>query len=547
MSRSLFSGVSGLRTHQQSLDVVANNLANMNTTGFKSQRAQFSDLVYNTLSAASGPSVTQGGQNPVQVGTGVSLGKINRSFSQGALDSTGEALDFAIQGDGFFALSGPTNEPVFTRAGSFSLDSEGNLTDPSTGYLVRRTGSLGEGTENQFGFQIQGDNRIYIPLGATIPASETTSVNLSGSLPSNASPPVAEILSSISAFETPTGVANGATLLDDLSSNSQDYVAGDVVEINGTNVDGTPFSTSIPGENATLQDVVDAINGAIVGATASISSGGIVQVTADEPGDAFLSVSISDASGNVGQTQFTQNSMIVTTDGNDGDDFDLSFEMYDKRGAIHRLTLNFSKVSTNGWELNASLGDDRGEVIDGFVSNINFNENGTFALAGVDGLGDTDIEFAFDTIAENQTIQLNFENLTHIADDFTLAQTNNGKPVGSLVSVAADATGILTGLSSTGVSIPIAQLAVARFSNRGALEAIGNNYFTETNNSGEAQIGTGLTGGRGSISGGQLESSNVDIAEEFTRLIVAQRGFSANARTITVSDEVLEELANIIR
>jgi flagellar hook protein FlgE len=519
----------------------------MNTTGFKSQRTQFEDLVYNTLSAASGPSVTQGGQNPVQVGTGVGVGKVNRRFTQGALNATGESLDYAIQGDGFFALSGPTNEPVFTRAGSFSLDSVGNLTDPSTGFLVRRTGALGEKSDDNFGFQVQGDNRIRIPLGATIPASPTSRVDLSGSLPSNTNPPTTEILSSSRAFETATGPATGTTLLNNLSTNNADYVAGDLIEITGTNADGTPFSTSISGENATMQDIVDAINGNIVGATASISSGGVLQVTADEPGSAFLSVSIADAAGNVGETEFNRNTMIVTTDGDDGASFDLSFELYDKRGTVHRVTLTFNKTATNSWQLNASFGDGGGELLDGFVDNINFNENGTFALAGTDGEGDTSLEFKFDTIEETQVVDLNFENLTHIASQFTLAQTNDGKPVGSLISVAVDQTGILTGLSSTGTSIPIAQLAIARFANRGALEAIGSNYYTETNNSGEAQIGSGLSGGRGSVAGGQLEASNVDIAEEFTRLIVAQRGFSANARTITVADEVLEELANIIR
>lgn len=547
MSRSLFSGVSGLRTHQQSLDVVANNLANMNTTAFKSQRAQFEDLVYNTLSAASGPSVTTGGQNPVQIGTGVGVGQINRRFSQGALNSTGESLDFAIQGDGFFSVSGPTNEPFFTRAGSFSLDSAGNLVDPSTGYLVRRTGALGEGSDTTFGFQTQGENRIRVPLGSTIPASATTQVSLAGSLPSNNNPPLAEVLSSSRAFETSTGPATGATLLNDLTMNDVGYVAGDIIEIEGTNADGTPFSTSISAETATMQDIVDAINGTIVGATATLTAGGILQVTADETGGAFLSLSIDDADGNVGESEFSRSAMLVTTDGDPGASHDLSFEIFDKRGTVHRVTLNFQKLTTNGWEMTASFGDGGGELLDGRVGNINFNENGTFALAGGEGNDDTKLEFKFDSIEEPQIIELDFGNLTHIASEFNLSQTNDGKPVGSLVSVAVDATGVLTGLSSTGSSIPIAQLAIARFNNRNALEAIGNNYYQETNNSGTALIGSGLSQGRGQVSGGQLEASNVDIAEEFTRLIVAQRGFSANARTITVADEVLEELANIIR
>ena len=178
---------------------------------------------------------------------------------------------------------------------------------------------------------------------------------------------------------------------------------------------------------------------------------------------------------------------------------------------------------------------------------MTFNENGSFALAGTDGIGDANIEIQFDGITAPQTLQLDFSGLTHLANDFLITQSQDGIPPGTLTSVAVSTSGELSGLASNGRALPLAQLAIASFSNSSALDAIGSNYFKQSISSGEAALGTGTSGSRGQIMGGQLERSNVDIAQEFTQLIVAQRGFSANARTITVSDEMLEELTNIIR
>ena len=548
MSRSLMTGITGLRMHQQKLDVVANNLANMNTTGYKAQATRFSDLVYNSIRGGASGTLESGGINPQSIGTGVQLAQITRQFSQGSLQATGEDFDFAIQGDGFFAVSGPNGDPMFTRAGSFALNADGRLIDPATGHFVQRIGVTGEGLDGTTQFQTPGDNSIYVPLGAAIAGSPTTNMEISGNLPATTRPPAIEIIKSSGAFFDDTGaVADSTTLLSDLSINQADYAAGDTIEINGTNPDGTPYSATLAADTATLGDLVNELNNSLTGATATLDPDGVLTIAADSPGEGFMSLIMTDTPGNTGNTSFAINSMFVDTDGYAGDVLELSIEIYDQRGESHRVSLEFSKVSANSWDVTATLNPNTGVFIDNSVMNLSFNEDGTYALAGTSGVGDGDIEIDFTSLQTPQNVKLDFSQLSHLASEYTAFQTQDGFPPGSLVSVAASPTGQLDGLASNGRTLPLAQLAVASFSNVSALEPVGGNYFRESISSGPATIGAGPADGRGQVVSGQLESSNVDIAQEFTQLIVAQRGFSANARTITVSDEMLEELTNIVR
>ena len=166
MTQTLMTGATGLLAHQRQLDVVANNIANINTTGYKSQRVLFEDLMYTLQRSAQG-STNQflGGINPQQVGNGVGVSQISKNFTQGVLANTGQAFDFAIQGDGFFVVNG--DQQTFTRDGAFAVDGNGFLVDPANGGYVQRFGVLGEGDAIDPGFQTSGDNRIYVPLGAS--------------------------------------------------------------------------------------------------------------------------------------------------------------------------------------------------------------------------------------------------------------------------------------------------------------------------------------------------------------------------------------------
>jgi flagellar hook protein FlgE len=413
---ALFVGSSGLTANSTALDVVGNNLANINTTGYKNQRTLFRDVVYQTLSAGSGASGTVGGTNPVQLGFGVNVGSVDSLFGQGNLTPTGRTLDAGIQGSGFFVVNNGTQN-LFTRAGGFNVDSSGYLVDPGTGFRVQRFGTAGEGSATLPGFQVAGDNRIKIPFGAGVSGVQTANVNYQGNLDTN------------------------------------------------------------------------------------------------------LAVG-----GN------------VTT----------AIQVYDSQNTARSLTVTFTKTGSNTFDVTAAIA---GGAVAVPATPVTFDNDGlllspanlALAVSGIPG-------------ADNQTINLRLgtigqaTGLTQFGGTSTAtAVTQDGSGSGTLVSVSFDQSGIVQGQFSNGRSIPIAQLAIAAFNNESGLIRQGTNYFATSAASGEALIGTAGGGGRGSVQGGSLEGANVDIATEFSRLILAQRGFQVNARTITAANDTLQELANIIR
>ncbi|MEZ6050609.1 MAG: flagellar hook-basal body complex protein [Planctomycetaceae bacterium] len=554
MANALITGVSGLNSHQKMLEVIGNNLANLNTTAFKSRRTLFSDLFYETVRASSdGTPGVLGGTNPAQVGSGSQVSQVDIQFSQGNLSATGAPLDLAIEGDGFFVVDTGA-ETLYTRAGALQVDEDGVLVDPSTGYRVQRFGTVGESTGTNVGFQVAGDADIRIPFGATIPGQATANVGLTGNLPANAVGPTNEVLQNQIAWTAGGSAANSLTLLNSLDSNSVDYIAGDSLVISGTDADGSAVSVTLNVDGTTtLSDLVSQIDGAFSGATAALDANGRIVLTTDDPGEAFLSLSISDDPGNTGGTDFSGNSFVVTTDGSDGDIVRGSVEVFDTRGGAHTISLSLQKQFDGSWSLNAGLDPSEGSVLDGLVTGITFNEDGSLFTAGGTGMGDTSLSFQFSGTSTAQEVELSFgtfggyDGLTELATDASLGAGQDGFGAGALVTVQVSADGIVNGIASNGSVVPLAQIAVASFRNPGGLESRGQNYYAVSLSSGSVEIGSGLAGSRGAIRSGQLEQSNVDIAEEFTQLIIAQRGFSANARTITIADQILEELTNLVR
>ena len=550
MTQSLFTGASGLLAHQRKLDIVANNLANLNTTSYKSQRIQFADLLYNTVQTASGPSGEfSGGINPKQIGQGVNVSQVTKDFSQGILTNTGQSFDFAIQGDGFFVVSG--EQQKYTRDGAFSVDFNGYLVDPSTGDYVQRFGTVGETTDlrpSELGFQAAGDSRIFVPLGASVAGTATTESSFLGNLPATANPPVTEILTSAAALAASGSPATTATLLNDLDNNSVDYQAGDEIEIAGTNADGSSFSLNVSvGPGTTVGDLVTAISGQLTDAAIQLTAEGNLEITANEAGDVLLSLSLQDASANVGQTDLNDNVLVVQTDGSDGDTVESVIQIFDSRGEAHPIQVAFQKFGDNEWEATFTSPNNDVQLPDGTVSNVRFNEDGSFQTIAGSDVGDANIELTIDSLTETQTISIDLSKMTHLSTSYGATFEQDGFPPGNIVSVSASADGVLTGIATNGRQIDFAQLAVANFSNNQGLESAGQNYYVQTANSGLPIVGSADTNGAGEVRGGQLENSNVDVALEFTQLIVAQRGFSANARTITVASEVLQELNNIFR
>jgi flagellar hook protein FlgE len=555
MANSLLTGISGLRGHQKMLEVVGNNLANLNTTSFKSSRVIFSDLMYEvqrgTSSSSSG---LLGSVNSVQIGTGSRLSQVDLNFAQGNLESTGNDLDLAMDGGGFFVASS-AERTYFTRAGAFSLDESGFLSDPSTGYLVKRFGSIGEPDGTLPAFQTPGDDRVYVPKGVSIPGQISTEISVKGNLSSTSTGPVAQELMTSVAFLSGGLPASSTTLLNDLDSNSANYVGTDKILISGRKSDGSnpDISEFTVGPTTTVGDLVAALNTAFPGSTVTVNSLGTLVATSDTTGPSFLSIAFTDGPTNTGRTDFEDHEMILTNRGKTADSVFQSVEVFDTSGAAHSIGLRMTKQADQTWTIVAELSPIDGTMLDSLVEGVAFQPDGSFAQVTGSGVGDANITVQFRGQPAPQTINLRFgtpaqfDGLTQLGQGSSLQLSPDGYAPGELAEVQVDTDGRVYGLASNGLKIPLAQLAIASFRNPDGLVAIGNNYYTASLASGNPDQGTALTGSRGAVRAGQLESSNVDLALEFTRLIIAQRGFSANARTITVTDEILQELTSIIR
>ncbi|HEY0118543.1 MAG TPA: flagellar hook protein FlgE [Cellulomonas sp.] len=402
MLRSLFSGISGLRSHQTMLDVTGNNIANVNTTGFKSSQIQFQDTLSQVLSNAGAAQDDQGGTNPAQVGLGVRVAGVTTNFTQGASQLTGRSTDMMIQGDGFFVVR-KGNETYYTRDGSFDFDATGDMVLPGDGALVQGWAAV-------------------------------------------------------------NGVVDTAGQLSDLR-----VPAGTLMGAQGT-------------ASATYEGNLDA----------SAADGSITR----------------------------------------------SIEVYDDLGTARNLNLTFTKSGAD-WTVTGT--DDAGAT-SGAVA-LTFDPV-TGALASTTPAS-TPASPATITVGG---VTVDISSITGFSGvDTVKAQSQDGHAAGTLQSFELGQDGTITGSFSNGLKQVIGRLAMAGFTNPAGLERAGGSLFSTTVNSGVIQLGTPGTGGRGTLAGGSLEMSNVDLSSEFTNLIVAQRGFQANARVITTSDDVLEELVNLKR
>ena len=549
---SLFASVSALRAEQTLLDVVGNNLANVNTTGFKSQRVQFEDLVYQTLRPATTTiSTSVGGTDPLQVGLGVKVGSIDTDQEQGGLEATGNKFDLAIQGSGFFVVSNGL-DTRYTRAGAFAVDASNFLVDPSTGYRVQRFGTTGESG----GFQVGGDSQIRVPFGTTVPPKETSTVTFNGNLSAGAIGPLQETLTSSSRFLTGGVSAGAGTLLNAIDGGNAGYAPGDSINITGTDVTGAAVNTSLAVNGATtMGDLANAITAALAGgtgATASLDANGNIVLQANNTGPVTLALTLADAAGNAGTIPWGSHGMLESVKGKDGDTVNTAIQIYDTQGTPHTMILTFQKQAANLWDLTASIPAADGTMIDNKVQGIQFNDDGSFRqLIGPD---DADISFQITGLSTVQTIGFasglttGFDGLSQYGGNSTATASDQyGYSAGFLTNVSIGPDGVIDGVFTNGLSLPLAQLAIASFRNPGGLSREGNNYFALSSNSGLPQVGAASSADRGSVESGVLESSNVDLALEFTRLIVGQRSFQVNARAITAANEVLQELGNIIR
>jgi flagellar hook protein FlgE len=401
--RSLFSGITGLRQHQTLMDVVSNNIANVNTTGFKSSSVTFQDTLSQLVRAAASPGNGVGGINPAQVGLGVQLGSITSNFGQGSAQNTGKSTDLMIQGDGFFIVRNG-NDTNFTRAGAFTFDTSGRLVNPE-GMIVQ--GWLGEdGTVNTDG----AVEDLVIPAGTLIPPIASDTVTVGGNIPS------------------------------------------------GTTSDLT-----------------------------------------------------------------------------------LSQTVYDSAGNAHDLSIVFSvSAAVDGFDIDITDTTDGTSVPT--AGTVAFNADGSYDSTSGDSVA------PYITLADSTVVTLDITGITRYGGSKSLGVSEStGAAAGSLQSFQISKNGDVIGVFSNGEKLTMATIALANFNNPMGLEKIGGTCFQSTTNSGIAQVGTPMSGGRGSLLGSALEMSNVDLAQEFTNLIIAQRGFQANSRVITTSDRMLQDLFDLKR
>ena len=413
MMRSMFSAISGLKNHQTFMDVVGNNIANVNTTGFKQSRVTFQDILSQTLRGAAGPQNGRGGVNPEQVGLGVLLSGVDTIQTQGTLQSTGKLTDMAIQGEGYFVVN-DGKQDFFTRDGAFDLGIDGTLLNPASGLKV-----MGWQADPVTGAvdTTKPPTAISIPIGAGMTGKASTTLTTNGNLDS-----------------------------------------------------GTAAAGTVP----------------------------------------------------------------------------LSATVYDSLGNAHQLTITFTKTATpDVWNFTITSPD--GTITTTGGTSVKFTTAGKYdTTAGANTPTTVNLPLT-NGATTPESFTLDLSQLTQLAAASNLSSNTDGASAGNLTTFAVGSSGEITGVYSNGYKQPLGQIALASFQNPSGLLKAGGNLFTTSPNSGNPAIGTPESGGRGQIATGFLEGSNVDLAQQFTNMIMAERGFQANSRVITTSDEILQDLVNLKR
>ncbi len=449
--RSMYSGVSGLRVHQTKMDVISNNIANINTVGFKRASVSFKDSFSQTLSSATGANDDRGGINPQQVGMGANVASIVNVMSQGAAQRTDYGSDIMIDGDGFFIVKDATGYS-FTRAGVFEVDAAGNLVDPN-GYNV--CGWRAEDDPDNPGQQkIVQDTvvpiNIYEGDNLYSPAEQTTSIEFTGNFNQTTNPTQKNTMS----FYDSQGNKYTINVQFDKDANNPNQ-----------------WTVSLPTVNTPQQGVEVTVNGTEKMYLPNLTLTGTLQFGTD---------------GRLEQV----------TGGNAGN---------------NNTSLNLTNI-----DLTALV-----------------DENGDPANLGGE-IGD---------------ITIDFSTVTQFNSKVTVtSQTLDGNTAGTMTGYSIDANGVIMGTYSNGDTKKLWQIPLANFKNPAGLEKYGNNLYKETSNSSEFDgIGSEVSSLGSKLQSGALEMSNVDLAYEFSEMITTQRGFQANSRIITTSDEMIQELVNLKR
>lgn len=545
--RSMYAGVSGLKAHQTKMDVIGNNISNVNTTGYKGSRVTFQEMLSQTIEGASSPQDGRGGTNPQQIGLGVQVGSVDNNMGSGNPQSTGKMTDLAIDGEGFF-IANDGNQNLYTRAGNLTFDKEGYLVNSSTGYRMQGWKANESGEINKMG----GANLEDISLDKTMEASASKNANFKGNLDGS----VENLLEftpnkiqvddgtnvgdmSVDLSKTPNYNEWDFTLTGENSSD--DFIAG------GSSLGNTLTGTINVDEEGNVTNLVADDGGSTIDLLAG-SNDLELDVTGDGNTQTLASFG---GSFDINSTPLFDGGAGETVDG----DYtlnaqrDLTANVYDSQGTEHTISFTTKKTADNEWTIapsDVSVSDATLDTTTGLGSaahQITFDGDGD-----ITGGDEVDITFTPDKGAGTQTVSLDFSQFTQSGGDmdakFDIA---DGYSQGSLKSFTIDGSGTITGSFDNGYNKTLAKIGVASFKNPAGLSREGSTMFNISNNSGEAQIGQAGTSGRGMLTPGSLEMSNVDLSRQFTEMITAQRGFQANSKAITTSDQMLQTLVNLKR
>ncbi|MFT7678147.1 MAG: flagellar hook protein FlgE, partial [Planctomycetota bacterium] len=359
-------------------------------------------------------------------------------------------------------------------------------------------------------------------------------------------------------FSGSESVAVAATALNDLTSNVTDYQPGDIIQMTGVDTDGTAINSNFvfgaANDGTTIGDLVTYLDNLYSDAVVSLNGSGQLNVSAQTAGEADLLLSLSDSSSAVGGSDWFDHGLSVATNGTGPDEVVVTSEAYDSAGVAHTLTLTYQRQPNLSWDVIVSMPPDQGQVLTGGpnspISGITFDGNGMPSnLASVNS--QIVVQFDGQTSTQNMSLNMgatsNSSGITQFGTQSSLLVDNqDGFADGVLSNLSVDASGNVIGFYSNSQERSLGDVGISSFANQEGLMAVGSNLYQETAASGNPRLGMGGTGGRAAVVSGALEESNVDTAEQTVRLIEAQRGFQANARVISVQDEMLREVANLL-
>jgi flagellar hook protein FlgE len=506
---SLFIGVTGLTAYQQQIDVISNNIANTGTTGYKGQNVTFQDLLYQNQGFASAPTQTNGGVNGQEVGNGVKIGTIDTNFAQGGLQTTGVNTDLAINGNGFFVLNNTqgSGTPSYTRDGAFSLNENGLLYDPSSGLAV-----MGFPIVNGSASQIAPPAPIQIPFGLKSTAVATGAASAQHVGPQGDQVFDMTLGGNLNQADYVTAVSSAGNTINMTTISTTIYDSlGDTHLVQITFIPSTFQNTATFGTitAAQLQGATLGPNPPPGGPSLKVTNATGTAITAATEWSYIISpTDNSNFGAGAGKPVlggflfFDQNGQYINTSGNGTAPTAATLHVAAKPPSV----ATGDQFAVNAWNI------------------VNANNSAT-TNNGLPG----------------NAIGVDFSDMTALSSTATVnTVSQNGFAPGLLSNITIAADGTVNGDFTNGQITSLGKVALATFQNEDGLIRVGANQFTASANSGVPQYGFAGTGSLGSIVSGALEQSNVSIADEFTKMILAQRSFEANSRSITTADQDLQ-------